>query len=312
MQQIPSLNIQDFSTHRERFVKELGNGYREFGFVAITGHSVPDGLIGETTQSIKDFFDLSPDKKMAYHIKDIGGARGYTPFGVEVAKDSDYPDLKEFWQVGRELSKTDPNYSKMLLNIWPDEIKSFKANCLELYKELDQLGSLILSALALYLNLSEDYFSDKTNLGNSILRAIHYPPVKNAGNSVRSGQHEDINLITLLVGSEQPGLEILTRQNRWIPVTSIKGSIVVNIGDMLQRLTNHFFPSTTHRVINPSGDWASKARYSIPFFLHFNSDFLIKTLDSCVTDSTPDRYPKPILADDYLRERLIEIGLLKN
>mgnify|MGYP000049773969 CR=1 FL=1 len=309
--QIPILDFGRFQTDKDSFVNELGKGYEEYGFCGITNHGIPDEIIENAYSVFKQFFALNESEKNAYHIEGNGGARGYTPFGIETAKDSEHPDLKEFWHVGRELNPSDPRYTEMEKNLWVSEVPHFKEHALALYNALDQLGSSILEALALYLKLPQNYFSDKVNYGNSILRPIHYPPIKTDTKSVRAGQHEDINLITLLVGSNESGLEVLSRDGEWIPVTTIEGTIVVNIGDMLQRLTNHILPSTTHRVVNTPGESSNHPRYSIPFFLHPNSEFLIETLDTCISEENPNKYPTPITADDYLRERLIEIGLIK-
>ena len=311
MSQIPTLDIRRFSTDRNVFVAELGAAYREWGFCGIRGHSVSDALIQGAYQSAKDFFALPDDVKRKYHLKGTGGARGYTPFGIETAKDSQYPDLKEFWHVGREIPSNSPYADIMTPNLWPSEVPEFKQNMYGLYNALDTLGSTVLSALALHIGLSENYFADKTDNGNSILRPIHYPEITNPDiPNVRAGAHEDINFITLLVGASAAGLEVLSRNNEWVPFTSDADTIVVNIGDMLQRLSNHVYPSTTHRVVNPMGEGARKPRYSIPYFLHPNPDFLIKTLPQCISAENPDRYPVSITGHEYLMERLREIKLV--
>lgn len=311
MSQIPTLDIRRFSTDRNAFVAELGAAYREWGFCGIRGHSVSDALIQGAYQSAKDFFALPDDVKRGYHIKGSGGARGYTPFGIETAKDSQYPDLKEFWHVGREIPSNSPYADIMTPNLWPSEVPEFKQNMYGLYTALDALGSTVLSALALHIGLPENYFADKTDNGNSILRPIHYPEITNPDiPNVRAGAHEDINFITLLVGASAAGLEVLSRNKEWVPFTSDDDTIVVNIGDMLQRLSNHVYPSTTHRVVNPMGEGARKPRYSIPYFLHPNPDFLIKTLPQCISAENPDRYPVSITGHEYLMERLREIKLV--
>lgn len=304
--QIPILDLNEYEDNKSEFVRKINQGYQEYGFIGIRNHGISDQQISDTYACLKSFFELSENIKMKYHIEGIGGARGYTPFGIEVAKDSNHPDLKEFYHVGRNNHDVDP---KMKPNIWPEEISEFKEIMLKLYEDLDHLGRILLKAIALALKLDENFFEDKVQIGNSILRPIHYPPIHSDTKSVRSGQHEDINVITLLVGSEQEGLEILARNGEWIPVTTIPGTIVCNIGDMLQRHCNHYYPSTTHRVINPPN--ASQSRYSIPFFLHYNSDVLIDTLPQFIDDEHPNRYPKAITADEYLQERLVEIGLIK-
>ena len=306
----PTLDIQRFDTDRDAFVAELGAAYREWGFAGIRGHGISQDLIDGAYDAFVRFFALPDDVKKRYHIPGGGGARGYTPFGVETAKDSKHFDLKEFWHVGREVR--DPKYVDVMPpNVWPEEVSEFRERALALYDALDALGSRVLSALALHIGLPEHYFADKTDNGNSILRPIHYPPITADDiPNVRAGAHEDINLITLLVGASAAGLEVKSKQGEWVPFTSHADTIVVNIGDMLQRLTNHVYPSTTHRVVNPPGDQARKPRYSTPFFLHPNPDFLIDVLPGCVTADNPSRYPEPITAHGYLEERLREIKLI--
>jgi isopenicillin N synthase-like dioxygenase len=199
----------------------------------------------------------------------------------------------------------------MAPNLWPTEVAGFQRYGYGLFEALDALGSRVLRALALHIELPETYFDDKTNFGNSILRPIHYPPITTPDvPNVRAGAHEDINLITLLVGASAQGLEVKSRKGEWVPFTADADTIVVNIGDMLQRLTNHVYPSTTHRVVNPPGEEARKPRYSVPFFLHPNPDFIIDALPSCISAGNPNRYPKPISAHEYLQERLREIKLI--
>jgi isopenicillin N synthase-like dioxygenase len=306
---IPTLDIRRFDTDRDAFVAELGAAYREWGFAGIRGHGIPQDVIDGAYDVFSRFFALPEDVKKRYHIPGGGGARGYTPFGVETAKGALYSDLKEFWHVGRDVR--DGKYADVMpANVWPSEIPEFRERALALYDALDRLGSRMLSALALHLGLDERYFADKTNNGNSILRPIHYPPITTPDiPNVRAGAHEDINLITLLVGASAEGLQVLSRKGEWVPYTADADTIVVNIGDMLQRLTNHVLPSTTHRVVNPPGEKARQPRYSTPFFLHPNPDFLIDVLPNCVSADNPSRYPEPITAQGYLEERLREIKL---
>ena len=244
-----------------------------------------------------------------------GGARGYTAFGTEIAKGAKAHDLKEFWHVGRDLPPGHPLSDSMPPNIWPGQPAGFRETFETLYADLDRVGATILSRIAVWLGLDRNWFDPAIADGNSVLRLLHYPPVPNAeGGAIRAGAHEDINLITLLLGAEEAGLELLTREGKWLAVDPPQGALVVNIGDMLQRLTNHVLPSTTHRVRNPAGPRAAHSRYSMPFFLHLRSDFPFVTLPQCITAQNPDRYaPKdgqsPITADDYLQERLREIGL---
>ena len=311
MKQIPTLDIHRYEHDRAAFVAELGMAYREFGFCCIGGHGIPQALIDGAYEAFRRFFALPTETKMRYHVSGSGGARGYTPFKVETAKDSQYPDLKEFWHIGREIPRDSRYAGVMPPNLWPDEITGFREHGYALYQALDQLGTRVLRALALHIGLPEHWFDDKVDHGNSILRPIHYPPIENGDvPNVRAGAHEDINFITLLVGASAEGLEVLGRDDRWIPVTTSGDAIVVNIGDMLQRLSNHVYPSTTHRVVNPRNANARKPRYSVPFFLHPNPDFLIDVLPACVGADNPSRYPQPISAHDYLLERLREIRLI--
>jgi len=311
MKQIPTLDIRRYEHDRAALVAELGAAYREFGFCCIGGHGIPQALIDGAYEVFQRFFALPTQTKMHYHVPGGGGARGYTPFKVETAKDSQYPDLKEFWHIGREIARDSKYAEVMPPNLWPAEVAGFREHGYALYQALDQLGTRVLRALALHINLPEHWFDDKTDHGNSILRPIHYPPIENGDvPNVRAGAHEDINFITLLVGASAEGLEVLGRDGRWIPITTAGDAIVVNIGDMLQRLSNHVYPSTTHRVVNPHNANARKPRYSVPFFLHPNPDFLIDVLPACIGADNPSRYPQPISAHDYLLERLREIRLI--
>lgn len=307
---VPTLDLRRYDTDRDAFVDELGRAYEEFGFCSIRGHGIPPEVLERAYETFRRFFALPEETKRAYHVAGGGGARGYTPFGIETAKDARFPDLKEFWHIGREVARDAPHAETMPANLWPEEVADFRANGIRLYEELDRLGVRVLRALALHIGLAESYFDDKVDHGNSILRAIHYPPIEGFPEGVRSGAHEDINLITLLVGASSAGLELLGKDGRWLPIHTEDDAIVVNLGDMLQRLTNHVYPSTTHRVVNPTGEAARTPRYSIPFFLHPNPEFLIRTLPSCIRDDRPDRYPEPITSHDYLMQRLREIGLL--
>jgi len=307
---IPTLDIRRFDSDRDAFVAEIGAAYREWGFAGIRGHGIPQERIAAAYDVFERFFALPEEVKRKYHVAGSGGARGYTPYGVETAKGAQHFDLKEFWHVGREVPRESKYAAVMPPNLWPDEIPEFREIAYGLYESLDRLGARILGALALHIGLAEDYFADKTNCGNSILRPIHYPPITTPEiPNERAGAHEDINLITLLVGASAAGLEVRSHQGEWVPFTAEADTIVVNIGDMLQRLTNHVYPSTTHRVVNPQGEAARQPRYSTPFFLHPNPDFLIDVLPSTITPGNPSRYPEPITAQAYLDERLREIKL---
>ena len=312
---IPTLDIRRFTdpaspADRDAFVAELGAAYREWGFAGINGHGIPQAEIDAAYGVFKAFFALPDEVKRRYHVPGGGGARGYTPFGIETAKGAQHYDLKEFWHIGREIPDDSRHREVMPPNLWPEEVAGFREHGYGLYQTLDRLGAQVLAALALHIGLPEDWFADKTDSGNSILRPIHYPPITTPDvPNVRAGAHEDINLITLLVGASAAGLEVLSKKGEWVPFTSDADTIVVNIGDMLQRLTNHVYPSTTHRVVNPPEAEARKPRYSVPFFLHPNPDFLIDVLPATVSADNPSRYPEPITAQGYLEERLREIKL---
>ena len=310
MKQVPTLDIRRYDTDRDAFVAELGAAYRQFGFCCISGHGIARDLVDGAYRAFEQFFALPAETKMKYHVPGSGGARGYTPFKVETAKDSRYPDLKEFWHVGREIPRDSTFADVMPPNLWPEEVPQFKRYGYGLYEALDQLGTRVLRALALHVGLPERYFDDKTDQGNSILRPIHYPPITEDNiPNVRAGAHEDINFITLLVGASAEGLEVLS-EGRWLPITTEGDAIVVNIGDMLQRLTNHVYPSTSHRVVNPPNENARKPRYSVPFFLHPNPDVVLDPVPECVTPDNPSRYDTSLTSHEYLMQRLREIKLI--
>lgn len=291
------------------FSRAFGESFQRYGFAVVTDHGIDQGLIDRAWALTRDFFAQDEAAKRAYHLKGTGGARGYTPFGTEIAKGATEVDLKEFWHVGRDLPAGHPLAAQQPNNVWPDHPAGFRATFEALFAEFDRVGGQLLSAIAVYLGLAPDWFDDPVRDGNSVLRLLHYPPVAGPAKGIRAEAHEDINLITLLLGAEEAGLEILDRDGQWLPVSPPENALAVNVGDMLQRLTNHRLPSTTHRVRNPDAGRASVARYSMPYFLHLRSDFPIATLPECVDAAHPNRYPEPILADDYLQERLREIGL---
>lgn len=304
---IPTLSLRD--VEHPAFVRDLGEAYANHGFVIITDHGIPQALIDRFLGAFKTFFAWPTSEKARFHTPGGGGARGYTPFGIETAKGSRHFDLKEFWHVGRELPAGHPYRHYMADNVWIDALPDFKDTCVEMFETFDRTGRKLLTAIARVLDLPPDFFENKVELGNSVLRVIHYPPMPpNPTESIRAGAHEDINVITLLLGAEEPGLQVLSRQGEWLSVNPSPGSMVVNVGDMLQRLTNGSLRSTSHRVINPASDRAQNARFSMPFFLHFNPDFPIAALPSCVGPGKPEPLP-PILAEEYLQERLREIKL---
>ncbi|MFM7625390.1 MAG: isopenicillin N synthase family dioxygenase [Gammaproteobacteria bacterium] len=304
---IPTLSLRDADS--PAFVAALGEAYTRYGFVIIADHGIPQALSDRFLGLYKTFFAWPEAEKRRYHIAGGGGARGYTPFGIETAKGAVHHDLKEFWHVGRELSPGHPYKHYMADNIWIDGLPGFRETSLEMFETFDRTGRRLLTAIARVLGLAPDLFDDKVQVGNSVLRVIHYPPMPpQPTESVRAGAHEDINVITLLLGAEEPGLQVLTRQGEWLAANPAPGSMVVNVGDMLQRLTNGVLRSTTHRVVNPASDRAQHARFSMPFFLHFNPDFPIAALPSCTGPGRPEPLP-PILAEEYLQERLREIKL---
>ena len=309
MTQMPVISLA--STDANALGQQLGGSFKTYGFATVVDHELDSALVAKAWALTKELFDQSEAQKRKGFDAGIAGQRGYTPFKTEIAKGADHHDLKEFWHVGRDVDSGDPLAASMLPNIWP-EVPEFKETFERLFAEMDKVGAKILSSIALYLGLPAHWFDPAIEDGNSILRLLHYPPIAgDAEGCIRAGAHEDINLITLLLGAEEAGLEILRPDGSWMSVAPPAGGIAVNVGDMLQRLTNHVLPSTTHRVVNPMGERSKHSRYSMPFFLHLRSDFPIATLPGCVNSDNPNRYPEPILADDYLRERLIEIGLLK-
>jgi isopenicillin N synthase-like dioxygenase len=313
MKQVPSLDLRRFKTDRTAFVAEVGQAYRELGFCTFSNHGIDPDLISKTYEAFRSFFFLPLPIKMQYWSPERSGKRGYTPFKVETAKDSTHPDLKEFFHIGRDGIGADHPYANFMLpNSWPLEAPGLYQHAWPLYREMEKLGQRILAAMALAIQLPENFFNDVVSQGNSILRGLHYPPVSQQDiPCVRAQAHEDISLITLLLGAQGGGLELLSSQGHWVPVKAVGDEIVVNVGDMMQRLTNHVYVSTTHRVVNPQGDDAKKSRYSIPFFLDPNPDYLINTLPQCISSDNPNRYPQPITANDYLLSRLSEIKVSK-
>lgn len=307
--QITPVSARLLASDPDAFASALGDSFARHGFGIVADHGIPQATVAGALDVMRRFFALDPSVKARYRIPGGAGQRGYTPFGIEAAKGADLSDLKEFWHVGRDLPEGHPLRAIMPANVDVAEIPGFHAKAYALFDALDLLGITILTAIARYLKLAPDYFTPKVDHGNSILRLLHYPPVPAGAAAIRAGAHEDINVITLLLGAEEAGLELLGRDGVWRAIAPPEGAVVVNIGDMLQRLTNHVLPSTTHRVVNPAPERAGVPRYSMPFFLHFASDFPIATLPGCVTPDNPNRYPEPILADDYLRERLREIRL---
>ena len=312
---IPSVDLADFTEGNKEtkaaFVKELGKAYEEIGFVAVKNHGLSDELCAELYAQVKGFFTLSKEEKKAYEIEGLAGQRGYVSFGKEHAKNKNEGDLKEFWHFGQTVEDNDPIKEEYPDNVQVNELPKFNAVGREVYQKLEATGREMLRAIALHLNLDENYFDAKIHNGNSILRPIHYPPITHEPkDAVRAAEHEDINLITLLMGASADGLQVLNKSGEWISVTALPDQIVVNVGDMLQRLTNNKLKSTTHRVVNPPREKWGTSRYSIPFFLHPRSEVSLNCLPSCISESNPKNF-SDITAGEYLEQRIIELGLKK-
>lgn len=312
---IPSVDLHDFihgdAQTRKKFVADLGAAFSNVGFVAVKNHGLTDETTAKLYAEVKKFFDLPLEAKLKYEVPELAGQRGYISWGREHAKGQQEADLKEFWHFGQEVTDGDPIKNEYPDNIYCEELPEFNQIGMQVYKQLEDAGRNLLRAIALYLGLDENYFDDKIHNGNSILRPIHYGPIlSEPKGAVRAGAHEDINLITLLMGASADGLQILNKNNEWVSVTALPEQVVVNVGDMLQRLTNNALRSTTHRVINPPRELWHTSRYSIPFFLHPRSDMRLDCLPGCISESNPLHY-EPISAGEYLHERLEEIGLKK-
>lgn len=312
---IPSVDLDQFikgdEASKKAFVQSLGKAYEDIGFVAVKNHLISSEDVDQLYRKVELFFGLDESVKRGYEVPELAGQRGYVSFGKEHAKGRSAGDLKEFWHFGQYVEDNDPIGNEYPENIDVKEVEGFDAIGKKAYQSLERTGKYMLRAIALYLGLDEDYFDSRIHNGNSILRPIHYPPILSEPESaVRAGEHEDINLITLLIGASADGLQVLNKQNEWISVTALPDHIVVNVGDMLQRLTNNKLSSTTHRVINPPREKWHTSRYSIPFFLHPRSDMKLDCLDSCIPSGEQAKHA-PITAGEYLNERLREIGLLK-
>ncbi len=306
---IPNLDLQRFRTTdlsaRKAFAADLGAAFRETGFAAIRGHLLDEALQADLLRVTKAFFALPDAVKERCHHPTLHGQRGYTAKRQEHAKDNPAPDLKEFYHVGND------SFGE---NLFPAEVADFERISVKAYEALEETGLLLLKAIALHLGLPEDYFKDKARGGNSILRLIHYFPLDQENlepGAVRAAAHGDINLITLLMGASAAGLELLRADGTWVPITALPGYLIVNVGDMLARLTNEVLPSTVHRVINPENEDLSQPRFSMPFFLHPKPEMALNCLPECVSASQPKKYPD-INAGDFLTQRLVEIGLIKS
>ena len=305
---VPTLDLSKFISgideERKAFSDDLGHSFNQTGFAIIKNHGLKKELTDELYKVIKEFFDLEDEKKIKYYFPDLYGQRGYVVKGQEHAKGSKKGDLKEFFHIGNP-SISNPQ------NIWPHEVESFNEIGSEVFITLENIGLTLLRAISMYLNLDINYFEDKVKGGESILRSIHYFPLDPSDISdgaVRAAAHGDINLITLLMGASADGLEILTKQNKWIPISSKDDELVINVGDMLERLTNKRLLSTVHRVVNPSIDKLGTSRYSIPFFMHPRPEMDLSCLESCWSQNNPKQF-EDITAGGFLEERLRDIGL---
>ncbi len=311
--EVPSLDLADFVSGSEEkkknFVKNLGEAYSNIGFVSIKNHGLSDQVVQELYRSIQTFFSLPDEVKVKYERQELFGQRGYVSKGKERAKGRNTGDLKEFYHVGQPTENRREDYPE---NIWPDEAPSFEENTSLAFKTLQNAGLQMLKAIAIYLGLPEGYFDDKVMQGNSILRPIHYFPISDPDSipddAVRAAEHGDINLITLLMGASADGLEVLRRDKKWIPITALPDQIVVNVGDMLERLTNGKLKSTIHRVVNPPKELMNTSRFSIPFFMHPVSEMDLTCLPNCIDEAHPKSF-EDITAGEFLDERLREIGL---
>lgn len=317
--EIPSLDLADFDDSQPEkkaaFVKALSEAYENIGFVAIKNHGLGDELTANLYDTIKQFFGLEDEIKSGYEIEELFGQRGYIGKLREHAKGRNTGDLKEFYHVGQFVEDQDPIAKEYPDNIWPKEIKEFHQISKEAYQTLEATGKKMLRAIALSLELEEDYFESRVHNGNSILRSIHYFPIEDPDalppDAVRAAEHGDINLITLLMGASADGLQVLRKDNKWIPITALPEQIIVNVGDMLARLTNNKLKSTIHRVVNPPRELMGTPRYSIPFFMHPRSDMDLTCLESCCTEERPKMFTD-ITAGQFLTQRLEEIGLKKS
>ena len=315
MKQIPSVDLRDFLSgepeRKQKFVNEIGKAYEEIGFVALKGHFLNDQLVDELYGEVKQFFDLPVETKQKYEIPGIGGQRGYVGFGKETAKGFKKGDLKEFWHFGQYLEEGSKYATEYPDNVEVAENPKFNVVGKEAYQMLEKTGIYVLRALALYLNLDEFYFDKYVAEGNSILRPIHYPPItQEPDNAVRAAAHGDINLITLLMGAQGRGLQVMNHEGEWIDAIAQPDELMINVGDMLSRHTNNKLKSTIHQVVNPPRELWGTSRYSIPFFMHPVSEMPLNALENCVDENSPKLY-EDITAGEFLYERLVELGLIK-
>ena len=315
MNKIPSLDLRDFLSEdpqrKAEFIELIGKAFQEIGFCAVKGHLLSDELVDRLYKQIKLFFDLPDEVKTKYEFPEYSGQRGYVSFGKESAKGSKHGDLKEYWHFGQYIEEAEKEKYNYFPNVYVEELSEFNEVGREVYSTLEKTAKHILRALALYLNIEEDYFDKYIKNGNSILRPIHYPPIlEDPKEAVRASAHGDINLITLLMGAHGKGLQVQHSNGDWIDAVASEDELMINIGDMLSRHTNNLLKSTVHRVVNPDRELLKKSRYSIPFFMHPVSEMKLNVLESCISDESPKSFDD-ITAGDFLNERLVELGLLK-
>ena len=315
MNSIPSVDLSKFLStdpqQKQHFVNEIGKAYEEIGFVALKGHFLSDELVDKLYDEIKKFFCLPEEIKKSYEIDGIGGQRGYVSFGKESAKGKKEGDLKEFWHFGQYVEDNPQLKDRYPKNVIVNELPEFNSVGKETFKMLEKTGVYVLRALAIYLGLNEFYFDKYVKNGNSILRPIHYPPIKEEPKeAVRAAAHGDINLITLLMGSQGKGLQVQNHKGDWVDAIAEKDELVINVGDMLSRHSNNRLKSTIHRVINPPKEKWGTSRYSVPFFMHPVSEMPLNCLENCIDEANPKLYDD-ITAGEFLNERLLELGLIK-
>ena len=316
MKKIPSVDLRDFLSEdpirKQKFVAEIGKAYEEIGFVALKGHFLDENLVKNLYSEVKDFFTLPLETKEKYEILGIGGQRGYISFGKESAKGRSTGDLKEFWHFGQYVDENSKYATEYPENVEVTELPEFNKVGKETYQMLEKTGIFVLRALALYIGLDEFYFDKYIKDGNSILRPIHYPPITDEPkDAVRAAAHGDINLITLLMGAQGKGLQVQNHKGEWIDAIAEPDELMINVGDMLSRLTNNKLKSTIHQVVNPPRETWGKSRYSVPFFMHPVSDMSLNCLPECIDENNPKLY-EDITAGEFLYERLVELGLIKN
>ena len=316
MNKIPQVNLNDYLTgdpdSKKKFINDLGKGFSEIGFIALKGHLLNDTVKESLYDEVKNFFNLSNEIKSKYIISGLASQRGFTPFGKEHAKGRNVGDLKEFWHFGQYVKNEPELDNKYPKNVMVDELEEFNSVGQKTYELLEETGRHVLGAIACYLNLDETYFDKHIFNGNSILRAIHYPPITQEPNKAeRAAAHGDINLITLLMGAQGKGLQVLSNNGEWVDAIAEDDEIIVNIGDMLSRHTNNKLKSTIHRVVNPPKDLWNSSRYSIPFFLHPRIEMPLDCIESCVDENNPKGFENTT-AGDFLYQRLVDLGLVKD